>query len=213
MLHERHPCRMHQRCHHHGHHGRLVRHRLDEVRQNQCHRHQERHHRSPDAERQSPDAVRQRQPDEDRPDEVRHRQVEDHQDGLRRPDPDDPCPGLPRMGCCLGEPSDAEFPCPGLERTGCYPDAECQKGPHRQALEQPERRGLGSRPQGSPLQLGLQARQVPELLVPQGRQPQELVLLEQQVPVRPQSGLVPKVLRQARQRPELQEQQVPERLP
>jgi hypothetical protein len=40
--------------------------------------------------------------------------------GVVRPDAlGDPCPGLRRKDCCLGEPLDAGYPCPGSKKMDC----------------------------------------------------------------------------------------------
>jgi hypothetical protein len=89
-----------------------------------------------------------------RPDEVLRLHL-----GAVRPDVlGDPCPGLRRKDCCLGEPLDAGCPCPGSKKMDCCLGEEF---PPKESVRQ-----------------GLQVQQVLEsLLLEQARQ--ALALLEQ----------------------------------
>lgn len=132
MLRESHPYRKHLRYPNRFRDHRGLEH-PDEVRRN---RHPLVHlHRRPDVDRRSlgdPGHLHQL----DDPDLERHLGDLDllgvhlvhHPDDLDLldVDPDDPCLGLVRTGCCPDVKLDEECPCPEQKQMGCFPGVECQ---------------------------------------------------------------------------------------
>jgi hypothetical protein len=134
-----------------------------------------------DRQHRPDDLDRQHLPDEDHrhPDDLGHQHRPDDlvRQRLDDPVPDDPFPGLERMGCYPDVRSDVEYPCPEPKQKDCFQGEGFQR--NLQAPVLPEPQGL---PQpGLPL-LGLQELQEPnpELLEPQGLP--RPVLPEQRVP-------------------------------